>query len=132
MAKKKQARPRKPATVKPGAAGQPAADADPSKITPVQKRTLVAFSWCGSISRAVKVAGSCQATHYKALKHSPRYRVAFEQAQETFADLLREAAHHRAIKGVPRLKFYMGQVIKAPVLNKEGRSALDDKGQPIL
>ncbi|MEZ6191414.1 MAG: hypothetical protein R3C45_09010 [Phycisphaerales bacterium] len=98
----------------------------------MQKRILEAFSRCGSISRAVKVGGSCRATHYKALKHSPRYRAAFEQAQETFADHLRQAACHRAIRGVPRLKFYKGRVIKAPVLDKQGRPLLDDQGEPVL
>lgn len=111
MVKKKLSNPRKPVAVNRLVAGKPAADADPSKITPVQKRTLAAYSLCGSISRAVKLVGSCRATHYKALKHSARYRTAFEQAQEMFADLLRQAADHRAIRGVPRLKFYKGQVI---------------------
>jgi hypothetical protein len=122
--------PGKPVAVKRLAAGEPDTDVDPSRITPVQKRTLAAYSVCGSIARAVKLAGSCRATHYKALKHSARYRAAFEQAQETFADLLRQAAVHRAIRGVPRLKFYKGRVIQAPILDAEGRPVMDEQGEP--
>lgn len=132
MVKKEPSNPHKPAAVKRLAAEKPAADAAPSKITPVQMRSLAAYSLCGNISLAVKLAGSCRATHYKALKHSARYRAAFEQAQETFADLLRQAAVHRAIRGAPRLKFYKGRVIQVPILDAEGRPILDGQGEPTL
>ncbi len=106
-------------------------DADPTKVTAVQKRILIALERCGNVSRAVRMAGSSRSTHYKALKTSPRYRAAVKRARETFIDQLREAAVHRAIHGVPRLKFYRGKVVWIPKHDKDGRLILDKKGEPI-
>src|SRR5690606_38641695 len=105
---------------------------NPKKITFTQKKILAAYSSSGSISRAVVMAGVGRSTHYQAIKRSAHYRAAFEQAQEEFLDLLRDAATHRAVRGVKRKKFYRGLPCMVPVYDQDGRPVVAEGGEPIM
>ncbi len=110
---------------------EPAGDADPEKITPIQKQLLTAYSACGNVIRAAAIVGVNRSMHYQALRRSVNYRAAFEEATQDFADLLREAATHRAVRGVKRKKFWRGRPCMVPVLGADGQPVKDEDGEPL-
>lgn len=77
------------------------------------------------------IIGASRSTHYMAIKRSALYRAAFAEAQEDFADLVRGAATHRAIKGVKRMKFYRGRPCMVPVRDKDGKPVLEQYEEVI-
>jgi hypothetical protein len=76
---------------------------------------LEAFAITGNISKAAEVAGIHRQSHYDWLSDGeggPAYKKAFDQAEEEFADRVRDMVRRRAIDGVPEPIVWQGTIIK--------------------
>lgn len=60
------------------------------------------------------------------------YSRAFDEALEESTQALEAEAMRRAVKGMRRLKFHKGDLIKVPLLDDEGREVIGDDGNPIM
>ena len=127
-AAKKKPAPKKKATTQKKPATQPEPtppDPPAPPLTQKQRYLLEAIKVCGNVTTAAKKAGMCRQTHYLAMEKSETYRVAYADAVQQFADLLRASATHRAITGVDRYKFYAGVPCCLPVFDNKGNKVID-------
>ena len=69
---------------------------------------LAAFSTCGNISEAAKLADVERRTHYRWLAKDAAYVKAFDDATEQASDALEQEARRRAVDGVDEPVFYQG------------------------
>src|SRR3990172_656220 len=77
---------------------------------PNQRAFLAAYSRCGGINRAARLAGVARAMHHEWLK-DPAYQAAFDDAQGQAGDYLEGVAFSRAVEGVPKEVFCQGEVV---------------------
>lgn len=75
-----------------------------------QRKLLMAYARCGSISKAWAQAEVSAPNHYKWLKEDPSYREVFQEAQDQVGDMLEDVAIGRAVDGIERPVFYQGEV----------------------
>src|SRR5262249_45645027 len=84
-----------------------------------QRAFLAAFAVAGTVRGAAAVAHVHRRTHYKWIETDPDYAATFEEARETFRDVIRDEVHRRGIEGWREPVFYKGQIVR------------DKKGQPV-
>ena len=63
---------------------------------------LSAFSECGNVTLACKMAGIGRKTHYRWLEADHRYAEAFREAEQAATDYLEAEAWRRAVEGVEK------------------------------
>ncbi len=78
---------------------------------PKKRVFLQAYSTCGNVTQAARIAGVDRATHYVWLETDEQYAEAFQQAQEAAADYLEQEAWRRATQGVEQDVFYKDKKI---------------------
>lgn len=76
---------------------------------------LLAFSRCGNITTAAKIADVDRTVHYTWLKNDSDYGPLFRLAAEEADEYLEEEARRRAVEGVRRLRFQGGVALRDPV-----------------
>lgn len=74
-----------------------------------QAAFLAAFSECGNISRAAKIAGIERRSHYSWIK-DPIYAERFADAENQAVDTLEAEARRRAVEGIDEPVYYKGEV----------------------
>jgi len=77
-----------------------------------QRAFLKAYSICGRISEAARIAQIDRQDHKRWYKADPVYRMAFDDHQEETAQLLEDEAIRRAYEGVKRPVLYQGRAVK--------------------
>ena len=83
----------------------------PEELRPKQKAFLEGYSRTGNVWRAAE--GICdRVSHYKWLRQSDTYRVAFEDAKAFFGERLRQIAIERAVDGIEEPVIRRGAVLK--------------------
>lgn len=82
---------------------------DESGLHKNQRAFLAAYSECGNITHAAKIAQVARTLHYKWLDDCPEYVEAFKDADEKAADSLEKEARRRATEGVDEPVFYKGE-----------------------
>jgi hypothetical protein len=70
---------------------------------------LAAFSGCGNISGAAKIAGIDRKNHYDWMQNDPDYPAMFQAADQTAAEALEAEARRRAVQGTDKPVFYKGE-----------------------
>lgn len=75
----------------------------------LQAAFLAAYSGCGRISRAAKVAKVCRDDHYRWMKGDPTYPKRFEAARQKAIGFLEDVAIQRATEGWLEPVFYKGE-----------------------
>jgi hypothetical protein len=80
------------------APGDPTQSDTPTRARARQAAFLEALATHGTITKAAAVASIHRSTHYAWLD-DPEYAKAFEDAQQTFADAIRDEVRRRAIDG---------------------------------
>lgn len=80
---------------------------NPAKV----KAFLVAYSECGNVTEAARLANITRQSHYEWLSEVNGYAAAFEVAREMAADRLEAEARRRAVEGVDDPVFYKGRQI---------------------
>jgi len=92
-----------------------------SKLTQAcRSRFLEALSETGSVSNAVKIAGTSRTRVYELRKNDVEFAWAWDDAEQRAFDRLREEATRRAVEGV------------AEPLVSAGKLVRDEHGQPIM
>ena len=82
---------------------------DEETLTDAQRAFLAVYGKMGVIKRACKLAGVGRSSHYEWMEANPKYRRAFEEAQEDAADNLEAEVYRRAVKGVKKpIGWYKG------------------------
>lgn len=77
-----------------------------AKIRHPKKRAyLIAFAKCGQVGKAAKSAGIDRHTPKEWCETDPDFELAYEDAKESYAEILEAEAVKRATKGVMRYKF---------------------------
>lgn len=80
-----------------------------------KKAFLKTFACIGRIGEASKIIGISSSCHSRWMKTSAKYREAFGRAKMKYVECLEKAAHHRAVHGVRRLKFFKDEPIIDPI-----------------
>jgi hypothetical protein len=75
-----------------------------------QKRYLLAYAESGSIRESSRRTKIVSAYHYRWLKDSPDYSVAYQQVREMYADVAEGAIRQRGIDGVLKPLSYKGKL----------------------
>jgi len=103
---------------------------------PKKRAYLKALSLAGTQTHAAEAAGIDRTTAWHWTKEegeaADQYREALEEAREAGADYLEAEAIRRATSGVQRLKFHQGTMITVPLIGKDEKPRLDDKGEEIM
>jgi hypothetical protein len=84
--------------------------ADNKNLQHKKRAFLVAYSECGNISQAAKLAGIDRTNHYQWLDNDPDYPELFKAADEAAGDKLEQEARRRAVEGTNKPIFYKGEV----------------------
>lgn len=75
---------------------------------------LAAFAASGNLTVAALAAKMSRRTHYTWLATDPEYPALFKEAQDIACDALENEANRRAVKGLRRFKFHLGNAIIDP------------------
>jgi len=95
---------------------QPASrDKSPEQTAAMKRAFLAVFTRFGSVGLAARSVGIGMHRHYRWLRIDGEYARKFEMAKEVFVGTLEKEALRRAVKGVPRKKFYKGD----PIIDEE-------------
>ncbi len=79
------------------------------RTMPQKKKLFLAdFAANGNVSLAVQAAGIARSTHYEWLNKYPKYKVAYEAAEDEAIDSLELEARRRAMHGTDEPVFYQG------------------------
>jgi len=70
---------------------------------------LAAYSECGNISTAAKLAEISRQAHYEWMQSDPDYPALFKAADQTAAEALEAEARRRAVQGTAKPVFYKGE-----------------------
>lgn len=78
---------------------------------PQQRAFLAAYSECGIVKRAAKIAGISRELHYDWKVKDPDYAEAFAWAVQLAGDALEDEAVRRAQLGVKEYLLYQGEIV---------------------
>jgi hypothetical protein len=92
---------------------------------PQQRSFLAAYSECGIVKRAAKIAGISRELHYDWKAKDTDYAEAFAWAVELAGDALEDEAVRRAQLGVKEHLLYQGEIVTVPT------GKYDAEGNPI-
>lgn len=94
---------KKPAKKKPGL--------DNNGQLKKQRAFLSAFAKTGNVTLACIAARIVRQTHYNWLERLPKYKLAFQRAEDEAADYLEAEARRRATDGIDEPVIYQGEVM---------------------
>lgn len=80
--------------------------------SPKQKAFLAAYSQCGNITKAAKLAGIDRVSHYRWANNQdswPEYPDKFQEAHAEAIEVLEAEARRRAVHGTAKPVFYQGE-----------------------
>lgn len=112
--------------------------ADPSQDFTSKKRPrwakgfLAALAQSGIVGAAAEAASIDRRTAYYLRDSDVEFAAEWDQALDAAADLLENEARRRAERGVQRLKFHNGVLIKVQAESPEGIPLVDMDGNPIM
>lgn len=120
MAKQKPSgKPKRPAKKKAAAAitAKPSSSQDEvfrQVADPRRRIFLRAFAENGEVKESARIADVSRTAHYEWVKEDAVYKDAFRLAQRMYREKLEAEADRRAVQGVPKLRFYKGELIMLP------------------
>ena len=85
---------------------------DDHLLTPKQREFLSAYSRCGRIGQAARIARTHRSTHLVWLRESEEFRRAFMLMQETMGQAAEDAVVQRGIHGIKRLVLFQGKPVR--------------------
>lgn len=109
-----------------------------SALPALLKAMLEILPSAGTMSECARLMG--KKYHQLSSLHRRRYTLggddaysrAFDEAVEQSTQELEAEAMRRAVKGMRRLKFHKGELIKVPLLNDKGQEVIGDDGKPVM
>lgn len=110
----------------------------PGPLSPEQKlkrqiRFIKVFRETANIKYSCQKAGISRQTYYEWQEHDPIFAAHLVTAGEEANDALEQAAHDRAVNGVPSYVVSQGRIVyeDIPVLEKDGTPKLDVHGKQV-
>lgn len=110
----------------------------PGPLTPEQRlkkqiRFLKNFRETANIKYSCEKAGIDRTTYYDWQEHDPIFAAHLATAGEEANDALEQAAHDRAVNGVPSYVVSQGKIVyeDIPALEKDGTPKLDHNGKQV-
>ncbi len=104
----------------------------PPGTAALQAAFLVAYARVGGIVKAAAACKQDRDNHSHWIDTWEDYPARFAVAHQTYIESLEMEVDRRAVKGIERLKFYQGELIKIPIYDADGKPILGDDGQPVL
>lgn len=96
------------------------------------KAFLTSLAISGIVGAACAAAEIERSTAYRLRENDETFAAEWEEALDTAADALESEARRRAERGVQRLKFHNGVLIKVQAESPEGIPLVDVDGNPIM